>query len=175
MKKNPGCCYIGKPQVGAQGDGIFLFRELKDLQWKGSELLIQRYIDKPLLLDGYKFDLRIYVPLIGTGSDLHAFVADEGLARFCTEQYKKPTTQNLKNQYMHLTNYSLNKMSDKYVHEPSSESEIMEINNATKRTLTALYKQLEAMEIDTSVIKESIRYSCQGIMQMLANMIAHNS
>jgi hypothetical protein len=31
MKKNPGCCYIGKPQVGAQGDGIFLFREIKDL------------------------------------------------------------------------------------------------------------------------------------------------
>ena len=111
-------------------------------------MLIQLYIDKPLMLDGYKFDLRIYVPLVGTGSDLHAFVADEGLARFCTEKYKKPTTENLKNQYMHLTNYSVNKMSDKYVHEPENAELINEINNGTKRTLTALYKQLEGLDID---------------------------
>lgn len=128
-----------------------------------------------MLLDGYKFDLRIYVPLIGTGNELHAFVAEEGLARFCTEKYKKPTTENLKNQYMHLTNYSVNKMSEKYVHEPESMGEISEINNGTKRTLTALFKQLDCLDIDTSAIKESISYSCQGIMQMLSNMISHNS
>jgi hypothetical protein len=130
-----------------------LFRQIKDLAYKTSEILIQRYIDKPLLLDGYKFDLRIYVSLIGTGNDLHAFVVEEGLARFCTEPYKKPTTENLKNQYMHLTNYSLNKMSDKYVHEPEDASLINEVNNGTKRTLTALYKQLESLGIDTCQIK----------------------
>jgi hypothetical protein len=93
MKKHPNACYIGKPQSGAKGDGIFLFRELKDLTWKKTEeILIQRYIDKPLCLDGLKFDLRLYVPLIRTGSDMHAFVADEGLARFCTAKYEKPTT-----------------------------------------------------------------------------------
>ena len=65
MKKNPGSCFIGKPQVGAQGDGIFLFRDLKDLAYKNKgEILVQRYIDKPLLLDGYKFDLRIYVLVV---------------------------------------------------------------------------------------------------------------
>lgn len=121
MKKHPGCCFIGKPQVGAQGDGIFLFRELKELSYKNKgEILVQRYIDKPLLMDGYKFDLRIYVPLIKSGEEMHAFVADEGLARFCTAKYQKPTTSNLKNQYMHLTNYSVNKMSKDYVHEPQS-------------------------------------------------------
>lgn len=58
---------------------------------------MQRYIDKPLLLDGLKFDLRVYVPLVRAGGDMHAFVADEGLARFCTAKYEKPSTQNLKN------------------------------------------------------------------------------
>ena len=52
--------------------------------------------------------MRIYVIVTGT-SELQAFVADEGLARFCTTKFTKPTTQNFKDQYMHLTNYSLNK------------------------------------------------------------------
>ena len=57
---------------------------------KNAEYVIQMYIDKPLLVKGYKFDLRIYVAIIGTGAPgqpMHAFVADEGLARFCTEKY----------------------------------------------------------------------------------------
>jgi hypothetical protein len=38
-----------------------------------------------------------------------AFIADEGLARFCTEPYAEPTVHNIHNAFMHLTNYSLNK------------------------------------------------------------------
>jgi len=83
---------------------------------------------------------------------MHSFVADEGLARFCTAKYQKPTTSNLKNQYMHLTNYSVNKMSKEYVHEPQSMAEILEPNGATKQTLTALYKNLESQGIDTEHI-----------------------
>lgn len=48
---------------------------------------------------------------------MHAFLADEGLARFCTEKYNKPTKANFKKTYMHLTNYSLNKHSDDYVED----------------------------------------------------------
>ena len=40
------------------------------------------------------------------------------MARFCTQDYKKPTKDNLKNLYMHLTNYSLNKNSDGYKAPP---------------------------------------------------------
>lgn len=95
MSENKGCCFIAKPQVGAQGDSIILFREMKDLDLKlscknNAEYVVQRYIDKPLLLDGYKFDLRIYVAVTGLGSEdqeMQAFVADEGLARFCTQKY----------------------------------------------------------------------------------------
>jgi len=41
--------------------------ELK-LSFRNAEYVIQRYIDKPLLVNGYKFDLRIYVVLVGTGA-----------------------------------------------------------------------------------------------------------
>jgi hypothetical protein len=46
-------------------------------------MVVQRYISNPLLVDGYKFDLRVYVVIVGT-NPLSAFVCDEGLARFCT-------------------------------------------------------------------------------------------
>jgi hypothetical protein len=79
------CVYIAKPQVGAQGDNIALFRDLKDLPFtlENKEIIVQRYLDKPLLVDGLKFDLRVYVVAIGI-NPVQAFVCDEGLARFCT-------------------------------------------------------------------------------------------
>ena len=40
---------------------------------------------------------------------------------------------------MHLTNYSLNKGSDTYIEE-DPEQNILEPNNGSKRTLTALFK-----------------------------------
>lgn len=38
----------------------------------------------------------------------------EGLARFATEDYKKPNKKNINDMCMHLTNYAVNKKSSKY-------------------------------------------------------------
>lgn len=62
-----------------------MFKELKELAFslETKELVIQRYLDKPLLLDGIKFDLRVYVVVVGK-DPIKAYICDEGLARFCT-------------------------------------------------------------------------------------------
>lgn len=101
-------------------------------------MVVSRYISDPLLINGMKFDLRVYVVVTGINEgDIHAFIADEGLARFCTEEYKSPTPKNIKHALMHLTNYSLNRHSSEYISEGGN---IMKPNYGSKRTLSALYK-----------------------------------
>ena len=87
MSANKGAFYIAKPQNGGQGDGMHIFKDWKDVSGsvsKGSECVVQRYIDKPLTLEGVKFDLRVYVVVIGVGEQMRGYICDEGLARFCT-------------------------------------------------------------------------------------------
>ena len=62
---------------------------------------------------------------------------------------------------MHLTNYSINKTSENYIWEPE---DVMSINDGSKRTLTALWKQFEEEGIDVESIKQNINHTCQGIM-----------
>ena len=76
---------------------------------------MRRYKSNPYLVDGFKFDFRLYV-LLRSVVPLEAYLCNEGLARFCTMPYRRPTTKNMRCSYMHLTNYSLNKMNPEYVH-----------------------------------------------------------
>lgn len=56
--------------------------------------MVQRYLHKPFLIEGLKFDMRIYVLVAGT-DPMRIFVYEEGLARFATEPYMPPRSDNL--------------------------------------------------------------------------------
>lgn len=89
QSKHKDAMFIGKPQKGAKGDKIVLFNDLRQVPFTLEDnMVVQRYIQKPLLIDKLKFDLRMYVVIMGIEEgETKAFLADEGLARFCTMNY----------------------------------------------------------------------------------------
>lgn len=171
-EENPDKLFIAKPTSGSQGDGIILVRKFSDLplsSYTSNEMVVQEYLDKPLLHDGKKFDLRIYV-LVSNVKPMLAFLNEEGLARFCTENYAPPTRDNLKNSYMHLTNYSLNKLSANYKYT----EECTEINDGSKRTLASLWKGLEKDGVSKDEIIDNIKPLLQRLLVSLQPIIQFN-
>ena len=72
--------------------------------------IAQHYLDKPYLIAGYKFDIRLYV-LCTSFRPLEIFLYRRGLARFSTHKYEGAAIDQL---YAHLTNASINKHSDEF-------------------------------------------------------------
>jgi tubulin polyglutamylase TTLL6/13 len=85
--------FIVKPEAGCQGRGIFLIRRPQDIPPQES-FVVQKYLAKPFLIDGLKFDLRIYVLVAGV-DPLRVYMYKEGMARFATEKYVGPNYSNL--------------------------------------------------------------------------------
>jgi len=113
----PSAIWIYKPNNMSCGRGIRLLSSNIDpaLDKKMSQKsgVIQRYIDRPLLVNGFKFDLRLYV-MVTSFDPLKVYLNAEGLVRIATERYKA-SEDNLHHRTMHLTNYSVNKHSEAYV------------------------------------------------------------
>ncbi|XP_021262356.1 tubulin polyglutamylase TTLL6 isoform X3 [Numida meleagris] len=120
--------FICKPDSGCQGRGIFITRNPEEIK-HGEHMICQQYISKPFLIDGFKFDMRIYV-LVTSCDPLRIFVYEEGLARFATMRYIDPRRRNLLSVNegflrflsqgdicMHLTNYAINKRNANFVQD----------------------------------------------------------
>ena len=82
----------------------------------------QQYVPRPLLIDGFKFDLRLYV-LVTACSPLRVYMFHNGLVRLCTKAYEAPDASNLGDHCMHLTNYAINKHSENFVPNEFAEEQ----------------------------------------------------
>ena len=148
-KKQRKPVFIVKPDNGSQGEGIYLIRDPSEyLMLSNKHHVVQEYIDNPLLVEGLKFDFRIYV-VIKNLDPLEVYISNEGLARFCTMPYESPNQKNMNQVYMHLTNYSLNKRSSTYVHTENYE-------DGSKRTLSSVLSKLKQKGYDTVGIWDEI-------------------
>jgi len=67
--------WIMKPIGKSRGRGIKVINNLSELNYTDN-IVVQKYIANPLLLDGYKFDMRIYV-LVTNFHPLEAFLYKE--------------------------------------------------------------------------------------------------
>ncbi|KAJ3107542.1 Tubulin polyglutamylase ttll5 [Phlyctochytrium planicorne] len=148
--------WIVKPVASSQGRGIHVIDSLAELPSRlnaDDKYLVQKYIDNPLLLDGYKFDLRIYVA-ITSFSPLRIYMFEEGLARMATERYDtNPMHSN--RSFMHLTNSSINKQSENYVDNEDANRD----DHGHKWSLTALMRYITSKygSDNASLVKSKIK------------------
>ena len=121
--------WIVKPANSSQGKGIYLLESLNDLPEHDASYVVSKYIYNPLLVSGFKFDIRLYV-LVTSFDPLRIYIYNEGLVRFASEPYEA----NKDSQYSHLTNYSINKNSENFV--PNKDAN--EQDKGNKWSLSAL-------------------------------------
>lgn len=102
---------ICKPDHESQGWGIYLTHDIESIPLQEPSV-VQEYLNTPYLVDGLKFDMRLYV-LVLSCDPLKIYLHKEGLVRFATQVYEPISINSdkelMKNMFIHLTNYALNK------------------------------------------------------------------
>lgn len=144
-----GNYWIMKPVGKSRGRGISLVKDITEVTYS-EPMVIQRYLKHPLLLSGFKFDLRIYV-LITALNPLEVFLYKEGFARMSTVQYTL-NPDKLANKFVHLTNSSIQK------HNPNSQTDPLDHSfGGTKISLETLKQRLQFQGINFDIIWQQIR------------------
>lgn len=175
--RQPEALWIWKPCSQSCGRGIKVLgaeiseQDMQDMSRKRG--IVQRYIPNPLLINGYKFDLRIYIVVVSY-EPLKVYLNSEGLVRLATEKYSdSPDSLSCRN--MHLTNYSVNKLSPLFVQNKDGKDgktnevegcqvtgegpdEVDEANlddaHASKWSFTELKSYFKAQDLDYDILWE---------------------
>ncbi|XP_070159116.1 tubulin polyglutamylase TTLL5 [Polyergus mexicanus] len=166
--------WIVKPKASSRGRGIYIVNNPEKILTDES-VIVAQYINNPLLVDGHKCDLRLYVAV--TNYDpLLIYLYEEGLVRFAAVKYDGGN-QYIWNPCMHLCNYSINKFHVDYIKSEDPDAE----NIGHKWTLSALLRHLRSMGQDTEslmqriedIIIKSILATASGIVSGLKQFVKH--
>ncbi|XP_076013123.1 tubulin monoglutamylase TTLL4 isoform X2 [Genypterus blacodes] len=141
--------WIIKPPASARGEGIQVVYKWSQVPRKRA-LLVQEYLQKPYLINGSKFDLRIYV-YVTSYDPLRIYIFTDGLVRFASCKYSS-SVKTLHNRFIHLTNFSVNKHNCGYKANGDSQG-----CQEHKWALKALWRYLGSKGINTSLLWEKIK------------------
>ena len=146
MEKEKGSFWIIKPPNLARGKGISVVDQFEKVPKTTQRICVQRYLMHPFLIDGRKFDLRVYV-LVTSIDPLRIYVYEEGLARcisilddqnsfslhrFATELFTTDP-DHIGNNFIHLTNYSINRDSENF--EQNTDPHLARVRFSEEKTL----------------------------------------
>ncbi|RLN48390.1 hypothetical protein BBJ29_004403 [Phytophthora kernoviae] len=106
------------------------------------DAILKRYVANPFLINGLKFDLRVYVA-VTSYDPLRIYLFHDGLVRFCTEKYSTSKSA-LQNPFSHLTNYSINKKNAAAFQQNQDDAQADEAHalSSSKWSLQMLFKYL---------------------------------
>ena len=108
---NKNNLWLYKPNNKDKGKGIKILSNFKKISNK--KAIITKYISNPFLINGKKFDIRLYV-LITSFNPLKIYLNKEGLIRIASEQFSLSLSQ-LNNPFIHLTNLAINEKNKNFI------------------------------------------------------------
>lgn len=116
--------------------------------------------------------MRIYV-LVMSCDPLTIFLHKEGLVRFATQPYQPLNINSdkeiMKNMFVHLTNYALNKANSEFKQASSIDDE-----QGHKRSITSLLKRLRADKKDVDSMLSDIKDIIIKTMLSIQRELAHS-
>uniref|UniRef100_H3BCN4 Tubulin--tyrosine ligase-like protein 5 n=1 Tax=Latimeria chalumnae TaxID=7897 RepID=H3BCN4_LATCH len=144
--------WIVKPVASSRGRGVYLVSTPNHIPLD-ENLLVSRYINNPLLIDVFKKAVRLTIVLQPYYGTCFLYLGPRGITRFmfATVKYERGG-KNIKNQFMHLTNYSVNKKSCDYV--SCDDPEIEDYGN--KWSMSAILRYLKQERKDTALLMSQI-------------------
>lgn len=143
--EEPNRALILKPPASARGAGIRLVHKWSQVP-KKTPLVVQDYLTQPFLINGSKFDLRIYV-YVTAFNPLRIYLYEDGLVRFAALKYSSSSTT-FSNRFIHLTNSSVSKHADKGAPNSSTAG--------SKWSVKTLWRYLSEEGHDTRPIMQRI-------------------
>ena len=154
--------WIMKPVGLSRGRGIRVISDIGQVRYS-EDMVIQRYISNPMLLDGYKFDLRVYV-LVTSFAPLEAFVYRRGYARLSSRPFNLEA-RDLSDRFIHLTNAAVQRQNE----GAASTLECLRGASAsdaggTKCSLEYLWRRLAANGVDTAAVWSGV---CDVVVKSL--------
>jgi tubulin polyglutamylase TTLL4 len=144
--------YIMKPAALSCGKGIKVIAAKQQVKNKPG-YVVSHYLSNPYLINGFKFDLRIYV-LVTSFDPLKVYMFREGLVRFATQKYTT-SSKSVNKQFIHLTNYSVNKKNAEYVKSNGAAEEDDE--TASKWNLAQLSRYFERQGIEYTQVFSRVK------------------
>lgn len=148
--------YIMKPIASSCGRGIRVIGKKQSVK-KYNNYIVSKYVSKPHLIRGYKYDLRLYILVTGF-EPLKIYMFQEGLVRLATVPYSTSKTS-LKQRFVHLTNFSVNKKSEAYVKNVGTDT-TQQSAVESKLSLTQLRQEYEKIGINYEEVMERVKDVC---------------
>lgn len=141
--------WIFKPSASSCGKGIRIMTLDTPIPVVKRGFVISDYIANPHLIEGLKYDLRVYV-LVTSFDPLIAYMYEDGLVRFATDKFSLDPSK-FENMFVHLTNYSIQKKSEAYQQNKAKGPSNLK---ASKWSLKTLQKVFEDHNKDYVTVKK---------------------
>jgi Flp pilus assembly protein TadD len=153
--------YIVKPIRSSGGQGISVVSDPAPALAR-DDVVVQRYLDRPYLIDGRKGHCRIYC-LVTSAAPLRAYVYSEGIVRIAPELYD-PSPDRAGGPSMHITNTALHLGHPDLVisQDPAQEDE------GAIRSLSALLRRMTADGLDGQAAFGEIKALMEWFVRLLA-------